>query len=53
MNEHLANLVFFLLWAEKHNPNQMWGGIQVADAVDSLAAILNKDPNELRELIND
>ena len=51
MNEHHANLVFFLLWAERQDPNQMWGGIQIADAVDSLAAILNKDPNELRKLI--
>ena len=51
MNEHHANLVFFLLWAEKHDPKQMWGGIQIADAVDSLAATLNKDPNELRKLI--
>lgn len=51
MNEHFANLVFFLLWAEKHDPNQMWGGIYIADTVDSLAAILNKDPNELRKLI--
>jgi hypothetical protein len=51
MNEHLANLVFFLLWAEKHDPNQMWGGVQIADAVESLAVILNKQPEELRELI--
>lgn len=51
MNEHYANLVFFLLWTEQHDPNQMWGGIQIADAVDSLAAILNKQPEELRELI--
>lgn len=51
MNEHWANIVFFLLWAEHQDANQMWGGIPIADAVDSLAAILNKDPNELRELI--
>lgn len=51
MTEHLANLVFFLLWAEKHDPNQMWGAIQITDAVDSLAAIINHDPNELRKLI--
>jgi len=51
MNEHLANLVFFLLWAERHDPNQMWGGIEISDAVDSMAAILGKDPEQLRELI--
>ena len=51
MNEHLANLVFFLLWAEKNDPNQMWGGIQIAEAIDSLAAIIDRDPNELRKLI--
>lgn len=52
MNKHWANLVFFLLWAERHDPNQMWGGIRIGDAVDSLAAILEKDPTELRELID-
>lgn len=51
MNEHFANLVFFLLWAEQHDPNQMWGGIQIAEAVDSLAAIIDRDPKQLRELI--
>lgn len=51
MDEHLANLVFFLLWAEQDNPNQMWGGIRIADAIDSLAAIIGRDPKQLRELI--
>lgn len=51
MNEHLANLVFFLLWAEQQDPNMMWGGIEISDAVNSLAAILGKDPEQLRELI--
>ena len=51
MNEHHANLVFFLLWAERQDPNQMWGGIQIAEAIDSLAAIIDRDPNELRKLI--
>lgn len=51
MNEHFANLVFFLLWAERQDPNQMWGGIQIAEAVDSLAAIIDRDPTQLRELI--
>jgi len=51
MNEHFANIVFFLLWAEQHDPNQMWGGIQISDAIDSLAAVINRDPEQLRELI--
>lgn len=51
MNEHYANVVFFLLWAERQDPNQMWGGIQIRDAVDSMAAIIGKDPEQLRELI--
>ena len=51
MNEHVANIVFFLLWAEQHDPNQMWGGIQISDAIDSLAAIIDRDPEQLRELI--
>jgi hypothetical protein len=51
MNQHFANLVFFLLWAEQDNPKQMWGGIQIGDAIDSLAAIMGCDPQKLRELI--
>jgi hypothetical protein len=51
MNEHFANLVFFLLWAEQHDPKQMWGGIQIGNAIDSLAAIMGCDPRKLRELI--
>jgi hypothetical protein len=50
-HEHLANLVFFLLWAEQHDPKQMWGGIHIGDAIDSLAAIMNAPPAELRRLI--
>jgi hypothetical protein len=52
MNENFANLVFFLLWAERDDPNQMWGGIRIADAIDSLAAIAGWDSTQMRELIN-
>ena len=52
MNQHFANLVFFLLWAEQHDPHQMWGSVQISDAVDSLAAIIGSDPKTLRELIS-
>lgn len=52
MNEHFANLVFFLLWAERDDPKQMWGGIRIADAIDSLAAIAGWDSKQMRELIN-
>jgi hypothetical protein len=51
MNEHFANLVFFLLWAERQDPNMWFGGIPIADAIDSLAAIIDRDPKQLRELI--
>jgi len=51
MNEHYANLVFFLLWAEQQDQNMMWGGVRISDAIDSLAAIIGKDPEQLRELI--
>jgi len=51
MSEHFANVVFFLLWMERTNPNQMWGGIELSDAINSLAAIMGCDPKELRELI--
>jgi hypothetical protein len=51
MNEHIANLVFFLLWAERSDPNMMWGGVKVSDAIDSLSAIIGCKPEELRGLI--
>jgi hypothetical protein len=51
MNDHLANLMFFLLWAERDDPKQMWGGIRIADAIDSLAAIAGWDSKQIRELI--
>lgn len=51
MSQDFANLVFFLLWAEKHDPKQMWGGIYIAEAINSLAAIIDRDPTQLRELI--
>ena len=51
MDGHLANLVFFLLWAERSDPNMMWGGVKVSDAIDSLSAIIGCKPEELRGLI--
>lgn len=51
MNQHLANVVFFLLWAERQDKNMMWGGITVGEAIDSLAAIIDCDPQDLRRLI--
>ncbi len=51
MNQHFANIVFFLLWAERSNPNMMWGSINISDAIDSLAAVLNVEPHQLREFI--
>ena len=51
MNNHLANLVFFLLWAERSNPNMMWGGIKVGEAVESLSIIIGCEPEELRGFI--
>jgi hypothetical protein len=51
MNQHFANIVFFLLWAEQHDPNMMWGGIRIRDAIDSLAVVIGCSPQELRKLI--
>ena len=51
MNEHVANLVFFLLWAERDDPKQMWGGIHIADSIDRLAAIAGWDSKQMSELI--
>jgi hypothetical protein len=52
MNEHFSNLVFFLLWAERDDPNSRYGGVKIADAIDSLAAIINVPASELRKLID-
>ena len=51
MNDHLANLVFFLVWAERSDPNMMWGGIKISEAVESLSIFIGCEPNELRGLI--
>ena len=51
MNEHFANLVFFLLWAEKQDPNMTFGSVRIDDAIDSLAVLFKCDPKQLRELI--
>lgn len=52
MNQHYSNLGFFLLWAERDDPNSWYGGIKIADAIDSLAAIMNVPSSELRKLID-
>jgi hypothetical protein len=51
IHDHFANLVFFLLWAERDDPKQMWGGVSITDAIDSLAAIAGWDSKKMRELI--
>lgn len=51
MNDHLANLVFFLVWAERSDPNMMWGGIKISEAVESLSIFIGCEPSELRGLI--
>lgn len=51
MNEHFANLVFFLLWAERDDPKMMYGSHTVSEALESLAAIMRVSVDELRGLI--
>jgi len=51
MDDHLYKLVFFLLWAEQHNPKMMYGSHTVGEALESLAAIMRVSVDELRELI--
>lgn len=51
MNEHLAKLVFFLLELEKEKPSTMYATWRIDEVVDSLAAIMNVTPEQLRELI--
>jgi hypothetical protein len=52
MNHHYSNLVFFLLWAERDDPNSWYGGVKISAAIDSLAAIMNIPASELRKLID-
>jgi hypothetical protein len=51
MNEHLYKLTFFLLWAEKHEPDMMRGSHTVGEAIEALAAIIGCPVEKLRELI--
>lgn len=51
MNEHFANVLFFLLWAEQQDSKMWFGGIKISEAVDSFAAIMNITPEQARELI--
>ena len=52
MNDHFANLFFFLLWAERDDPNSWYGGVKISAEIDSLAAIMNIPASELRKLID-
>lgn len=52
VGEHWAKVVYFLLWLENHDKNAMYGSYSVDEVVDSVAFILNKDPNEMRDLID-
>lgn len=51
MNEHFAKLVFFLLELEKEKPYTMYATWRIDEVIDSLAAIIDRDPQQLRELI--
>lgn len=46
---HVTNIVAFLVWLEKDNPNVMYGARHIRDAVNSMAAIMGVDPVVLRE----
>jgi hypothetical protein len=51
MNEHFAKLVFFLLELEREKPYTMYATWRVNEVVDSLAAIMNVEPYQLRDLV--
>jgi len=48
---HLTNLTFFLLWAERSDPNMMYGLITVSQAVEGLAEVMQVPVENLREMI--
>ncbi len=50
MNDSLYKLVFFLLFAEQHNKNMMFGGYNIDEVVDALADIMKVPADKLREL---
>jgi hypothetical protein len=47
----LYPIVFFLLWAERDDPNMMYGSHKIKDVVDNLAKLLHADPQEMRGLL--
>lgn len=47
--ENLHKLVFFLLWAEKHDPAMMWGGHTISEAIEALADIIGVSADVLRQ----
>lgn len=47
--ENLHKLVFFLLWAEKHDPKMMWGGHTISEAMDALADLMGVSADVLRK----
>lgn len=51
MNEDLTKVVFFLLWAETHDPSMIFGGHKVGEALEGLASIIGVPVEKLRELI--
>ena len=51
MNEHYAKLVYFLLELEKEKPYTMYATWRINEVVDSLAALMDVDPTQLRKLV--
>ena len=49
MSKDQLSTVF--VWEERQDAKQMYGGIRIDQAIDSLAAIIDRDPQQLRGLI--
>lgn len=47
----ITNVIVFLVWQERYNPNAMWGGIRIKDAVESLARRLGVPVKVMRERV--
>lgn len=49
--DDLAAVLFFLLWAEQHDPTMMFGGYEITEVVDAFANIMGWPKEDMRNLL--
>ena len=49
--EKFLDLACFLLWLEREEPNEMWGGVRIADAVDGMLSLSGFTREDLNRIV--